>query len=147
MVLFNPLTDFTDSSFMRVVIGGEALTGSNKQAQPVASQEQLALAQRLSPLFRVRPGLPPTLLLHGTADKVIDPSQSIQLERALSRLGNHCELQLLAGLPHAFVIPAYKSPPAVVVDALSRADHFLVSLGFLSGEFPLKALPSETWPR
>lgn len=60
------------------------------------------VARRASPLSQVRAGLPPTLLIHGSADEVVSHRQSIRLYEALEEAGVPVELHLYAGQPHAF---------------------------------------------
>jgi alpha-L-fucosidase 2 len=45
-----------------------------------------------SPIRRVRAGLPPFLLLHGTADMSVPQDQSARLQKALKEAGVLCEL-------------------------------------------------------
>jgi len=45
-----------------------------------------------SPIGRVRPGLPPFLLTHGTADMSVPQDQSLRLQKALRDAGVPCEL-------------------------------------------------------
>ena len=45
-----------------------------------------------SPIRRVRPGLPPFLLVHGTADMSVPYEQSIRLQKALREAGVECDL-------------------------------------------------------
>lgn len=53
-----------------------------KWFQGVSAPE--ALAERLSPLTVVRPGLPPVLTLHGDADTTIPHTQAVRLHEALT---------------------------------------------------------------
>ncbi|MGE0543701.1 MAG: alpha/beta hydrolase fold domain-containing protein [Dehalococcoidia bacterium] len=64
-----------------------------------ATEESARLA---GPLTHVRPGYPPTFLLHGTADKVVPPSASIVLYEALVAAGVPVELHMYAEQPHGF---------------------------------------------
>ncbi|MBP7142434.1 MAG: alpha/beta hydrolase [Opitutaceae bacterium] len=52
----------------------------------------LALLREASPLYHVRRGLPPFLLLHGTVDKLVDHEQSIVFQKALREAGVTCDL-------------------------------------------------------
>ncbi len=55
-----------------------------------------------SPVSHVRPGLPPTLILHGAADTTVDREQSLELARALEKAGVLHELLMLPGVGHTF---------------------------------------------
>lgn len=122
MVLYNPITDMTEGNWVRSVAPGKAPDA------PI-----LALARRLSPVFSVRPGQPPALLMHGLADQVVTPEQSRRFAAAMQAAGNRCDLALLDGARHAFVVTGYTAPAATVVNAIRTGDAFLASLGLLEG--------------
>ena len=103
MVLYNPLSDFTTSVFINRIIGGAALDKKPSPESLIPNEEQIKLAKKLSPLYNVRKNQPPTLVLHGTDDKVILPEQSVQFTKAMKKAGNHCQLILLPNTTHAFV--------------------------------------------
>ena len=50
----------------------------------------------------VSPDFPPTLLLHGTTDKVVPPSASMRMYEALVAAGALVELHMFSDLPHGF---------------------------------------------
>src|SRR5207249_6369732 len=56
-----------------------------------------------SPLEYVSPAFPPTIFLHGAADRAILPSLPVQMYEALSAVGVLTDLHLYGRLPHAFV--------------------------------------------
>jgi acetyl esterase/lipase len=64
-----------------------------------ASDEAAALA---SPMSHLTPNFPPTILLHGDADKVVPVSASRRFEEQLRAVGGKVELHIYAGLPHGF---------------------------------------------
>jgi acetyl esterase len=53
-----------------------------------------------SPLNFVKPGLPPFLLVHGTADSKVPYRQSTDMQAALRRVGVPCELLSIKGGDH-----------------------------------------------
>lgn len=55
-----------------------------------------------SPVNHVTAGGPPVLLLHGTADDSVPPSQSVDFARLYREAGANAEVGLLPGAPHAF---------------------------------------------
>jgi acetyl esterase/lipase len=61
-----------------------------------------ALARAASPLTYVAPGYPPTLLIHGNADKVVHPEASLRMYDALAKARVPVELHMYAEQPHAF---------------------------------------------
>lgn len=120
-VLYNPITDLTEGGWLKHVGG------------------QVELARRLSPLFNVKAGQPPTLVAHGLDDKVVTPDQSRRFAATMAAAGNRCDLTLVEHARHAFVVTGYTSPPLVVVAAIRASDAFLGSLGWLAGEPTLMA--------
>lgn len=145
MVLYDPILDFTESGFINIVIGGAALAKHPSPATLQPTAATLKLARDLSPVFHGQSRQPPAIVLHGLEDKVVSPDQARRFAAAMKQAGNRCDLVLLAGLPHAFVIPNYKCSEAVVNDALSRADAFLTSLGWLSGAPTLEVSDPPAW--
>ena len=145
MVLYNPLSDFTQSNFIKTIIGGAALDKKPTPESLIPTKEQMELAKKLSPLYNVHKNQPPTLVLHGTDDTVISPQQSIQFTEAMKKAGNQCELILLPKNTHAFVCTNWKATEEVVISAIKEADKFLVSLGFLKGEPTLVLSKVPAW--
>jgi acetyl esterase len=56
-----------------------------------------------SPLNFVKPGLPPFLLVHGTADSKVAYRQSTDMQAALRRVGVPCELLSIKGGDHGML--------------------------------------------
>ena len=108
MVLYNPLSDFTQSNFIKIIIGGAALDKKPTPESLIPTTEQTELAKKLSPLYNVHKNQPPTLILHGTDDTVILPEQSVQFTDAMKKAGNKCELIMLPNTTHAFVCANWK---------------------------------------
>ncbi|HEY2709785.1 MAG TPA: alpha/beta hydrolase [Caulobacteraceae bacterium] len=55
-----------------------------------------------SPMTHVTAAFPPTMLLHGDADKVVPVSASRRFEEKLREVGGKVDLHIYAGLPHGF---------------------------------------------
>lgn len=55
-------------------------------------EDPAALARRVSPLTYVRPGLPPTIIVHGTRDDAVPYQQSARLHQAFDSVGVPNEL-------------------------------------------------------
>ncbi len=73
----------------------QALLGEPKDT-PAVYQKLAAM----SPINEIKTGLPPFLLLHGTADKSVAYAQSLALREKLTQAGVSCELITLEGAPH-----------------------------------------------
>ncbi|MCU0793897.1 MAG: alpha/beta hydrolase [Opitutaceae bacterium] len=144
LLLYNPVLDLTVGDWVRFVLGGARLDLKGA-AQPPASPAELARAAALSPVLHVATGLPPTLLVQGTDDKVTPPVHAERFAAAAREAGARCELQLLSATGHAFVVPRYKAPESVVAEAIRSADRFLASLGWVSGEPTLALSEPPAW--
>ena len=143
MLLYNPVLDLTEADWIRYAVGGPALA-DRKSPRP-SDAASLATARALSPVFHVTADAPPALLLHGTADKIVPIAQADRFAAAARTVGLRCDYERIPDLGHAFVIAAYKWPEPVVVDAVRRADRFLASLGWLTGEPTLVVSPQPAW--
>jgi acetyl esterase/lipase len=144
-ILANPIVDLQDGDWMKFVIAGRALERGAPPEALVPTEAQKAQARALSPLFAVHPGVPPTLLLHGTADHVVRPEQSERFQAAMKEAGNPCTLRLLEGARHAFLVPRYTAPEPLVVGTLREVDEFLAGLGFLAGPPTLEPSNPPLW--
>lgn len=134
MILCNPIVDMTDAAWVKFIIGGAALGKNPKPEDLRPTAAQLEEAKRYSPLYQVRPKQPPTLLMHGLNDRVVLPDQARAFAEAMQKAENRCDLRLIEGAKHSFIITNYTAPEPTIVDAISTADRFLGSLGYLTGE-------------
>jgi len=66
--------------------------------------EKMDAAKRASPITYVKPGLPPLLLVHGTADRRVHISQSEGMAEALEKVSSSCELLPIEGGNHGMGI-------------------------------------------
>ena len=63
----------------------------------------------------------PLLILHGTADKTVDPEQSRLLAKALKDAGAEHELVIIPGAPHTFDLqPKQRDLRPLVIGFLDR---------------------------
>jgi len=82
MVLFNPVIDTTAKGYGAKKVGDKP--------------------EHLSPCHHVRKGLPPTILFHGTKDKVVPFENVERFTRLMKEAGNTCELVAYPGKRHGF---------------------------------------------
>ena len=74
------------------------------------------LLRQASPISYVRPGAPPVLIVHGTADTIVPLSQALKLAAALHRAGDTVDEAPMPGAGHGLLA----SPtPAVVAPFLA----------------------------
>jgi acetyl esterase/lipase len=64
------------------------------------AQYLLSGLKRLSPLYNVRANMPPFLLIHGTADRLVPFSQSTAMCERMKSVGASCELFAVQGGGH-----------------------------------------------
>lgn len=83
--------------------------------------------QDISPLRLVRPGLPPTLVFHGSADPAVPVKGAEAFHAAMIRAGNQCELVIEPGAKHGYMMYNLQ----LFNQGLRRTDDFLKSLGYL----------------
>jgi acetyl esterase len=60
----------------------------------------LARLSQLSPIEHVRAGMPPFLLVHGTADALVPYNQSVRMRERITAAGAACELYPVQGAGH-----------------------------------------------
>ncbi|MBL9142052.1 MAG: alpha/beta hydrolase [Verrucomicrobiaceae bacterium] len=81
---------------MRNALGGLAgLIGSEEMND--ATMKKLA---DMSPMNRIKPGLPPFLQIHGDKDDKVPHSQSVEFEKKMKAAGNSCETITIPGGIH-----------------------------------------------
>lgn len=64
-----------------------------------------------SPTTHLAPGIPPILILQGTADTTVDRDQSIDLDRRLTALKLEHQLILVPGIGHTFDLQTWNRKP------------------------------------
>jgi len=85
------------------------------------SEEAPELYQSASPLTYVHADSPPMLILHGTADKTVDVSQSEKFAEALKAKGATYEVEIIPDAPHSFSLqPKEKDLRPVVLAFFDR---------------------------
>jgi acetyl esterase/lipase len=110
--------------------GGDALIllSSVLRIEPGWLCEGEQRSRALSPVHNLRPGLPPTLIIIGTAEGNL-LTQNEAYARKARRLGNWVDLYVAPNGKHCFTFFASGVP-----QTCHRMDAFLCSLGYLEGE-------------
>ena len=82
--------------------------------------------QELSPLHRVKPGLPPTIVFHGTADTKTPFKGAKAFDEAMRKAGNQCELVVHEGGKHGYLM----FNKQLFAGSMKRTEEFLKLLGW-----------------
>ncbi len=115
LVLFNPATN---------------VHGLQRRVEMFGGEER---ARALSPVLHVRPGAPPTLVMHGSADDVVLPEDAVEFTKVMQAAGNRCELKMYDGAGHGF-FNWFDGTNPMFTDTVRDMDIFLASLGYITGE-------------
>ena len=83
------------------------------------------LAMQISPLHYLQTTMPPTLILHGTADTTVPHTQAVDFQQAMKKAGHRCELRLYDDMPHGFFNQKKYN------ETLQEAEQFIRSLGWI----------------
>jgi acetyl esterase/lipase len=75
----------------------------------------------------VRPGVPPTIIFHGTGDTVTPFAGAQAFRDAMLKAGNRCELVPTEGAAHGYLMRDRQ----LYEQALRQTEAFLASLEFL----------------
>jgi acetyl esterase/lipase len=92
------------------------------------------------PLWHVDKQAPPSLLLHGLEDRLVNPLETVRLRNALVRHGVHVEMELYSGRSHADTVAAFSPLARRRVPALNSTTRFIDRLT------PPRAAPAPTRP-
>ena len=111
LILFNPILDTTRK-------------GLELEKFPAK-----ATAKAASPIHHAKRKLPPMLIFHGTADRVIPCETSRKFCRKMRWRGNDCRLSAFDGCGHGFF--NFNVDATLYELTLNAADAFLVEKGFL----------------
>lgn len=93
VAIYPPILFYRDGARPSGGVPAQVLPGAD------LSEEMAALA---SPLAHVTAHLPPVMLLHGDADKVVPVSASRRYEERVREVSGMVDLHIFAGFPHGF---------------------------------------------
>jgi len=111
LVLFNPVIDNGPEGY-----GHERVSG---------------YWEAFSPLHNLRPGVPPTVVMLGTADNLIPVATMCRFQAAIEAVGGRCDLHLYGGQPHGFFNAREGNP--YYPQTVAAMDAFLASIGYVAG--------------
>jgi dipeptidyl aminopeptidase/acylaminoacyl peptidase len=83
-------------------------------------------------LHHISKRTPPTLLIHGNADSVVDIRHSRAFHQRMLELGNQSRLVEVPGADHAFAVFSF-GPAKGNILAIVEIDRYLSALGYLTG--------------
>lgn len=114
MVLFNPVLDTSEKGYGMRSVGEERKTD-------------------ISPNHHIRPGIVPTIVFHGTADKTVPFENAQRFYSLMTEAGNECKLEPYEGKGHGFFNgPFFRGERA---DTLVYAEILDKSYAFLASQF------------
>lgn len=86
--------------------------------------------QQTSPLYRVKSGMPPVILFHGSKDNTAPYKGAVDFRSAVLNAGSRCELVTFDGGGHSY----FMKDNRLFNDVMLKTDLFLKSLGFPLGQ-------------
>ena len=144
LVLFNPAT------VLAPVDGGPMPTDEERERFEALTERFGAPAESMSPFHHLRPGLPPTILFHGTADQVVDHSTADRFCIGLRKQGARCDFVSYNDQGHGFFNFGRgegDEKNKFFDDTVYRMDGFLYSLEWLDPKPNADGTPGKrlTW--
>jgi acetyl esterase/lipase len=114
-------------NFYGITDVADLLDGVNQKAYAVtwlgSATNRVEIANRLSPLTYVRPGLPPILTVHGDADPTVPYTHALRLQDALEKAGVPHQLVTVPGGKHGnFTADEYVKVYAAIRAFLAKYD-------------------------
>lgn len=106
LVLYNPVLNLTEPKFKKLL------------------ETKEGMAEAISPTLNIKADSPPTLLLFGSNDRLVE--QAEQFMARSRQIGHRAEIEIAPDVGHGFF---NKAP--WLQKTTQRADKFLVSLGYL----------------
>ena len=112
MILYNPVLDTTEKGYGMDKVGEELKTA-------------------ISPNHHIKPGVVPTIVFHGTADKTVPFENAERFDLLMKKAGNDSELEAYKGKDHGFFNGTFfrkkSADKRVYEDIMEKSYEFLVS--------------------
>lgn len=89
--------------------------------------------RKFSPLHNVREGIPPSITLLGTKDKLIPVETAKRWKRAVEKVGGRADVHCYEGAGHGFFNHG-RDGNQHYLDTVEKVDRFFISLKWLAGE-------------
>ena len=83
-----------------------------------------------SPYHQIVSGVPPTLIFHGTSDKVVPYQNILDFQARMKAMGNYCYVSSFEGKTHGFFNKG-RGDGLDYLKTLVRSDKFIRLLGYL----------------
>lgn len=94
-------------------------------------QDKAELEKQYSPLYAISKGDAPVYIVHGDKDKTVALTDAIAYQKALLASGVQCQLQILQGAMHAFILFDYHHENEYVASVLKDTLLWLKENKFL----------------
>ncbi|MGI9542168.1 MAG: alpha/beta hydrolase [Cyclobacteriaceae bacterium] len=94
------------------------------------SERMGAEPESMSPYHHIAPGIGPTIIFHGTADKTVEYRTVELFQKKMAATGNQCTLVGYEGETHGF-FNYLKKNNGPFISTMQKLDAFLVSNGYL----------------
>ena len=120
MILYNPVVDTTEKGYGMNEVGEQRKT-------------------EISPCHNVRKGIPPTLVFHGTADRIVPFENVERFTQLMKDAGNRCILVPFEKKGHGFFNGSFFRPKNGDDDfsqCMNKSVEFLSALGFVRPQTP-----------
>lgn len=112
LILFNPVVDTGKRGY-----GNEKVKGREFE---------------ISPVHHIKSGIPPTLIMHGKADKTVPYENVVRFTQLMKQEGNECKLVGYKKQSHGFF--NYNKKPKCFKKTLKQTENFLDQYDLLRGE-------------
>ena len=113
LVLFNPVVDTTELELCKKLIGDRR--------------------REISPLHYVSSNGPPTIIFHGTQDKIVPIRDIERFQIKMKEAGNRCHIHQFKDMDHGF-FNFGRNEDRPFDETMRATETFLFSLGYLTGK-------------